>query len=163
MLLNLYKFAKIREESSIESAKNRKGVPLSEETKRKVSIANKGKNTAPKSLEHRKALSEAAKHRRLNATKGRICIYNEKTKKKKYVKPEELDAYLAEGWIRGGIPQTEEVKKIIGLNSKKCLTGGKRSEQAKRKTSETLKKLAQDPNSSYYKKVRRKEVDKDNE
>ncbi len=96
-MLNLYYFAKLREEFCKKISESQKGIPESEESNIKRSNSLKGKNRGPKSESHKKALSEAAKHRKLNSTKGRICIYNEETKKKKYVKPEELNVYLTSG------------------------------------------------------------------
>lgn len=82
-----------------------------------------------------------------SGTKGKKSIYNHILKKKKYVYENELADYIAAGWVLGGTPQSDATKRKIGDNSRKCLTGKHRSEEAKRKTSETLKKHYLDPNS----------------
>lgn len=74
-----------------------RGVPESLESNLKRSESLKGKNTGPKTDAHKRALSEAAKHRKVNSTKGRISIYNAQLNKKKYVTLEDLQKYLNEG------------------------------------------------------------------
>lgn len=44
----------------------------------------------------------------MQTTKGRICINKEG--KKKYIKPCELDSYIKEGWLRGGLKNTTGTK-----------------------------------------------------
>lgn len=122
---------KIQSERSI-------GRKYSEEWKAKISKKLTGLKRGPFSLEHRKKLSEAAK-KRGGTTTGRISIYNTELKKKKYIPAESVRTYITQGWIKGGVPQTEEAKKSIGEHTSRALKGGTRSEEAKRKTSETMK------------------------
>lgn len=51
------------------------------------------------------------------ANKGRICINDGKNNK--YIKSNELEKYLNDGWIKGGLPRSEEAK----LNYKSGTTG----------------------------------------
>lgn len=137
----LDKYQELYEKWIIKMSKLRSGLPMSDETKDKIRQKLKGVKKGPITEEHRKKLSEAAKHRKngKNSTKGKISIYNKELNKKKYIEKAELDTYLSNGWVKGGIPHTLESKLAIGNNTKKCLLGKTRSEESKRKTSETLK------------------------
>jgi hypothetical protein len=83
---------------------------------------------------------QSERRRGVPTTKGRISIYNNEIKAKKYVKEDELESYIGNGWIRGGTPHTAEEKISIGIKTAKALKGGHHSAEAIRKTSVTMKK-----------------------
>lgn len=94
---------------------------LSEETKRKIGEANKGKNISPKSESHKQALKLA---RDLHSTtKGRKSIYNKEQNRVKYVNENELDFYINSGWILGGKPMSDITKQKIGSKNSVTLKG----------------------------------------
>ncbi|CAB4141321.1 grpIintron_endo, group I intron endonuclease [uncultured Caudovirales phage] len=106
-----------------------KGKPLSEETKRKLSEANKGRTL---SEEHKRKVSETLKGRTLSeehkrnlskAARGKQKIHSEESKRKM------RDAKI-------GKPLSEETKRKLS----EAFKGKPRSEETKRKISETLKR-----------------------
>ena len=132
--------------------KSKIGRKLSESHKNKISQSNKGKNKGSKSEEHRRKLSEAARHRKKpSSTKDKIGIYNTKTKKKKYVKREDVEKYLDDGWSVGGIPHTEEEKRKIGKSNAGKLKGRVPSKESNEKRRLKMLELINDPKSNYSK------------
>ena len=132
--------AKLRRDFAETVSKNISGRVQGLEERKKRSESARGKNTGPKSEAHKKKLSEAAKNRAHGSTLGRTCIYNPTLGKKKYVTEEQINAFLLDGWQKGGLPHTEASKRAIGDNSRRCLTGKTRSKESNLKQSESLKK-----------------------
>jgi len=80
------------------------GHTTSEETRRKISAANTGRQKTPEELEK---LSKSLKGRKAwnkgkpANNKGRKCIYNPTTQKELYICLEQLQEYLDRGWQLG--------------------------------------------------------------
>ena len=97
--------------------------PLSEEARKKISKANRGKRKPPRTPEHCAALKEA---RNLHSTTaGKKSIYNKELDKVKFVLESELTNYLNHGWVLGGKPLSSEAKKRIGQSNSIALKGKK--------------------------------------
>lgn len=77
------------------------GRKLSEETKRKISLSEKG---VPKSLESRKNYSKASK--------GKLYVFNPLENKVKRIDKLELEKYLNDGWLHKINPETAKKKSI---------------------------------------------------
>lgn len=140
-----------------------KGIRFTDETKALISKKSKdfwqrggythAKEQDLKMVETRRrngsySCSEERKAKTSQALKGRIFINNGEQNKRIY--PDELDSFLACGWVRGKKPLTEEHKRNIGQagtgrqswNKGKSGTflGKKHSDEAKRKMSETKRR-----------------------
>ena len=95
--------------------------PLSAETRKKISEANKGKKKPARTADHCKALKAA---RNLHSTTaGRKSIYNKELNKVKFVCENELEDYLSAGWVLGGKPLSDEAKRKIGSSNSIALKG----------------------------------------
>lgn len=130
-----------------EAQKHRK--PITEETRRKIAEAGKGRigcwagKKMPKSITEKMSASH----------KGKIVINNGVDLKR--VKPSELDKYLADGWVRGmresdkvamsernkGKTITEETKKKLSAINK----GRRMTEEARAKVAANNRARANDP------------------
>ena len=76
-----------------------------------------------KTAEHKKALSAA---RDLHSTtKNKHAIYNKNINKVKFVYENELDQFLAAGWVLGGKPLSQEAKNKISKGNSVALKGKK--------------------------------------
>ena len=95
LLSNLSDYQIMYENCRKNLSKISKGRKLSKETREKISIANKGKNTSPKSDTHKQALKNARDFH--SSTSNRKSIYNEELNKVKFVYESELDEYLNSG------------------------------------------------------------------
>ena len=71
------------------------GVPLSESHKENISKGLKGKSTWNKGI----PMNESAKHKASQSLSGRITINNGSINKR--VRPETLEEFLSQGWIKG--------------------------------------------------------------
>ena len=85
------------------------GQTRTDETKKLMSLAKKGKSKGPQSEEHRKAISEGGKGIKKqeghsdNVRKANLGVVSiNKDGKEKKVKQDTLDQWLAEGWQLGG-------------------------------------------------------------
>ena len=80
------------------------GHETSEETRRKISEANRGRQ---RSAETRAKISATSKGRKAwnkgqpANNKGRKCIYNPVTRKELYIRLDQLQEYLDQGWLLG--------------------------------------------------------------
>ena len=87
-----------------------KGIVLSEEAKRKISVANKGKKM---SKEFCKNQSDRLKSK--NPAFGRIWVY--KNSANKLIKSKNLDDYLKAGWVKGLRKETTDKTKHLGIKN----------------------------------------------
>lgn len=101
------RFERLRSPEAREKARQALvGHTTSEETKRKISEANKGRVKTPDELAKLSASlkgREAWNKGKPANNKGRIGIYNLETLKELYVVPEQLEGYLQAGWVVGHI------------------------------------------------------------
>lgn len=104
-----------------------------------------------------KRQSEKASQRTgdLGTVSGKCCIYNAQLHKKKYIFPNEIDYYLANGWQLGGLPHTEEEKQKIGKSNSVALLGKKATKESNEKRSATLKERWRAPNNNWLRRKKR--------
>lgn len=124
-ITELAQYAELREQAQADISKTNSkllvGRRLTEETKQKISVANKGKKKPERSDEHKAHLKQA---RDLHSTtSGKKSIYNQALDKVKFVYESELVEYLNTGWVLGGRPLSEEAKQKIGAGNRKALKG----------------------------------------
>lgn len=81
------------EEAKRRISETHKGIPKSEETRRKLSEAKRGKSTGP--------MSDTTKSKIANFRRGKIWVHNITTGEMKQVTSEQLDKYLCSGFARG--------------------------------------------------------------
>ena len=114
-----------RKQSTEEIEKRRQkliGHKTTESTRQKISLANKGKKL---STEQRQKISENNKGRlpwnkglKNTVTKGRKCLYNPISDKLTYVNTNDVDKFLAQGWVVGN-PKVSAVRKNKPCNNAK--------------------------------------------
>jgi hypothetical protein len=118
---------------------NMNGFPHSQDSKTKISIANKGK---PKSAEHKAKLSISrigkitsliTRSKMSQQRKGKIWIHNDSIYK--IIKPSELSIYESNGFVKGKPPLSEQSCAKIS----KANTGRKPSLETLKKMSNSLK------------------------